>query len=51
MTFSRITVAAPDEFVDGRSLGGQPDEQSADLRIGGIARHDVQERIARLHCA
>ena len=27
-----------DQFIDGRSLGGQADQQAADLRLGGLAR-------------
>src|SRR5437016_4392441 len=36
-----------DELVDGGALGGQSDEQPADLGVGGVAGHDVVEGEAR----
>ena len=33
-----------DEFIDGGSLGGESDEEPADLRLGRLAGHDVQKR-------
>ena len=35
-----------DEFLDGGALGGQTDEQAADLGVVGLAAHDVGEGIA-----
>ena len=32
-----------DQFLDGGSLGGQADEQAADLGFGCLAGHDVSE--------
>jgi hypothetical protein len=37
-----------DEFLDGGPLGGQSDEQPADLGVGGLSGHDVQKDFAGL---
>jgi hypothetical protein len=38
----------PDQLLDARPLGRQPDEQPADLGVGRVAAHQVVERVPGL---